>query len=70
MTPITPAPAIDMFRPNDEVRLIFHHGDVRSGTHGRILGCYARLDDPTYLVSFYNEVGCVEVRPNELALAE
>jgi hypothetical protein len=69
MTP-TPAPVIDMFRPNDEVRLIFHHGDVRSGTHGRILGCYARLDDPTYLVSFSSEAGCIEVRPNELALAK
>ena len=69
MTP-TPAPLIDMFRPNDEVRLIFHHGDVRSGTHGRILGCYARVDDPTYLVSFPSEVGCIEVRPTELALVQ
>jgi len=64
----TPAPLIDMFRPNDEVRLIFSHGDVRSGSRGRVLGCYQRLDDPTYLVSFHNEAGCIEVRANELAL--
>jgi hypothetical protein len=58
-----------MFRPNDDVRLIFHHGDVRSGTRSRVLGCYARSTDPTYLVSFQSEVGCIEVRPDELALA-
>ena len=68
MTP-TLAPVIDMFRPNDEVRLIFSHGDVRSGTRGRVLGCYRRSDDPTYVVSFENQARCTEVRPNEPALA-
>jgi hypothetical protein len=60
---------IDMYRPNDEVRLIFRHGEIRSGAVGRVLGCYARSADPTYVVSFQGEPGCTEVRPSEIALA-
>jgi hypothetical protein len=68
MTP-TLAPVIDVFRPNDEVRLILRHGDIRSGALGRILGRYARSTDPTYVVSFQDEPGCIEVRANEIVLA-
>jgi hypothetical protein len=41
MTP-TLAPVIDMFRPNDEVRLLFRHGDVRSGTRRRVAEVHSK----------------------------
>jgi len=65
----TLAPAMDMFRPNDEVRLLFRHGDIRSGARGRVVGRFARRTDPTFVVSFQNQAGCIEVRADELALA-
>ena len=68
MTP-TLAPVIDMFQPNDKVRLLLRRGDIRSGALGRILGRYARSTDATYVVSFHDEPGCIEVRPDEIALA-
>ena len=68
MTP-TLTPVLDTFRPNDEVRLILGHGNIRSRALGRILGRYARSTAATYVVSFQNEPGCTEVRPDEIALA-
>jgi hypothetical protein len=66
MTPIY-TPILHPFRPNDDVRLLSQHGEVRSGALGRILGRYSRTN-PTYLVSFQNVPGCVEVRADEIAL--
>jgi hypothetical protein len=49
------------------VRLIEHHGDVRSGTLGHVIGRLCQ-ENPTYLVSFVNE-GVVEVRGDQLLRA-
>jgi hypothetical protein len=68
MTP-TLAPVLDSFHPNDEVRLLKEPGNIRSGALGRILGRYARSTEATYVVSFQNEPGCIEVRPDQIALA-
>jgi hypothetical protein len=55
------------FRPHDSVRLLDHHGNVPSGTRGRIIGRYARSADPTYVVSFEQDnLGVVEVRSDEI----
>jgi hypothetical protein len=40
------------FHLNDNVRLLDRHGDVRSGTLGRILGRFARESGALYVVSF------------------
>ena len=47
-----PTPTPTQFQPNDNVRLLQPHGDVCSGTLGRILGRFARETGPTYVVSF------------------
>lgn len=59
------------FHPHDAVRLLAHHGNVPSGTLGRIIGRYARSDHPTYVVSFEHEdAGVVEVRFDEIVAAK
>jgi hypothetical protein len=65
MTPRTPEPIVHA--PTAAVRLIERHGDVRSGTLGRIIGRFAR-ENPTYLVSF-GAHGVIEVRSDEIAAA-
>jgi hypothetical protein len=56
------------FNRNDVVRLLRRHRDVRSGSHGRIVGRFAR-DDVTYLVEFDRDQGCAnDVRPGEIVL--
>ena len=65
-------PALTEFRPNDSVRLLDRHGDVRSGTLGRILGRFARDTSPTYVVSFEGDRLRIagDVRFEELVLAD
>ena len=60
------------FHPNDNVRLLARHGDVRSGTLGRILGRFARETGPTYVVSFEGDSVRVagDVRFEELVLVD
>ena len=61
----------DEFHQNDIVRLLNQHGDIASGTVGRILGRFAS-EKPTYVVSFEGDsvriVG--DVRFEEVALTE
>ena len=65
-------PVLTEFRPNDSVRLLDRHGDVRSGTLGRILGRFARDTSPTYVVSFEGDRVRIagDVRFEELVLAD
>ena len=60
------------FQPNDNVRLLARHGDVRSGTLGRILGRFARETGPTYVVSFEGDSVRIagDVRFEEIVLAD
>ena len=58
------------FRLDDCVRLLDRHGDVPSGTRGRILGTFGGPGDRTYVVSFEREGTCVtDVRFDEIVLA-
>ena len=68
----TPPHALTEFHPNDNVRLLERHGDVRSGTLGRILGRFARDASPTYVVSFEGDRTRVaaDVRSEEIVLVE
>jgi hypothetical protein len=67
-----PTPRPTEFHPNDNVRLLERHGDVRSGTLGRILGRFARETGPTYVVSFEGDNVRVagDVRFEEIVLAD
>ena len=60
------------FHPNDNVRLLQRHGDIRSGSLGRILGRFARESGPTYVVSFEGDHVRVagDVRSDEIVLAD
>jgi hypothetical protein len=71
MTDMTPH-ALTEFHPNDNVRLLCSHGDVRSGTLGRILGRFARDAAPTYVVSFEGDRPRVagDVRCEEIVLVD
>ena len=59
------------FHLNDSVRLLNQHGDIRSGTIGRVLGWFLS-DDPTYVVSFEGETVRIlgDVRFDEVVLTE
>jgi hypothetical protein len=58
------------FRLNDCVRLLDRHGDVPSGTRGRILGAYGETIDRRYIVSFEREGTCVtDVHFDDIVLA-
>jgi hypothetical protein len=67
-----PDPARSEFHPNDSVRLLQPHGDLRPGTLGRILGRFARESGPTYVVSFEGDHVRVagDVRSDEIILAD
>ena len=69
MTP-THITALSAFSINDLVRLLDRHGDIRSGTLGRILGHFAS-EKPTYVVSFEGETVRIlgDVRFEQLVLA-
>jgi hypothetical protein len=57
------------FHLNDTVRLLNRHGDIKSGTVGRILGHFA-CATPTYVVSFEGDAVRIlgDVRFGELVL--
>ena len=65
-------PVLTEFRMNDNVRLLDRHGDVRSGTLGRVLGRFAREISPTYVVSFEGDRVRIasDVRFEEIVLAD
>ena len=60
------------FLLDDEVRLLDRHGDVLSGSPGRILGKIPCLFGRcTYAVGFDDEkIGVLTLRYNEIVLAE
>jgi hypothetical protein len=68
MTP-TQITALSAFRLN-VVRLLDRHGDIRSGTLGRILGHFPS-HNPTYVVSFEGDTVRIlgDVRFEQLVLA-
>ena len=69
----TPAPksALPDFGLDDAVRLLAGHGDVPAGAVGRVLGKFARPNNPTYVVCFVDKkVSALELRPNEIALLD
>ena len=57
------------FHPNDTVCLLDRHGDIASGTRGRVLGWFPS-DSPTYVVSFEGETVRIvgDIRYEEVAL--
>ena len=58
------------FELNEAVRLLDRHGDVPSGSLGRIIGCLPVPGLPVYVVSFVTEAVCVrDVRSDELVPA-
>jgi hypothetical protein len=60
---------VSEFRLNDYVRLLDRHGDVASGSRGRVLGTFGGPADRSYIVSFEREGTCVAVGFDELVLA-
>lgn len=67
-----PTPTPTEFHLNDNVRLLARHGEVRSGTLGRILGRFARETGPTYVVSFEGDYARIagDVRFEEIVLVD
>ena len=67
----TPTPDLTEFHANDNVRLLRRHGNIRSGTLGRILGRFAR-ETPTYVVSFEGDEVRVaaDIHFDEIVLAD
>ena len=64
----TPAPV--QFNLNDAVRLLNRHGEVPSGSLGRVIGSLTDLGLPVYVVSFVAETVCVrDVRSDEIVPA-
>ena len=68
----TTLPALVEYDLNDDVRLLDRHGDVPSGSIGRVLGKIPGSSGrPTYVVSFVDKKVCVlSVRFNEILLAD
>jgi len=63
-------PARVQFELNEAVRLLNRHGDVPSGSLGRIIGCLPGRALPVYVVSFLAETVCVrDVRSDEIVPA-
>ena len=69
MAPRLDVPVHNEFHQNDAVRLLDRHGDYPSGTAGRVVGWFAR-SEPTYVVSFGHDHRCIEVRSDEIVLAD
>jgi hypothetical protein len=57
------------YQLNDIVRLLNRHGDIQTGTLGRVLG-WLPSESPTYVVSFEGETVRIvgDVRFEEVAL--
>ena len=67
----SPAASFDGFNLNDAVRLIGPHGDVPSGSVGRVLGSFPRPTEITYVVSFVDATVCVlELHSNEIVFVD
>jgi len=67
---VVAAPAPLQFDLNDAVRLLDQHGDVPSGSLGRVIGSLTDLGLPVYVVSFVAEKVCVrDVRSDEIVPA-
>jgi hypothetical protein len=63
------APAPVQFELNAAVRLLDRHGDVPSGSLGRVIGSLPCVG-PVYVVSFVAETVCVrDVRSDEIVPA-
>jgi hypothetical protein len=64
------APAPVQFELNAAVRLLDRHGDVPSGSLGRVIGALPSPGSPVYVVSFVAEAVCVrDVRSDEIVPA-
>jgi hypothetical protein len=60
-----------LFQLNDAVRLLDCHGDVLSGTVGRVLGTFPRPTEITYVVSFVDAKVCVlELHASEIVFVD
>ena len=58
------------FELNEAVRLLDRHGDVPSGSLGRVIGALPNPGSPVYVVSFVAEAVCVrDVRSDEIVPA-
>ena len=70
ITYVFPAPAPVQFEINAAVRLLDRHGDVPSGSLGRVIGALRNIGPPVYVVSFVAEAVCVrDVRSDEIVPA-
>ena len=59
------------FHLNDAVRLLEYHGDVPSGSIGRVLGSFPRPTEITYVVSFVDAKVCVlELHDDEIVFVD
>ncbi len=68
---MTVAPAPVQFELNDAVRLLDRHGDVPSGSLGRVIGSLPGNGLHFYVVSFVAETVCVrDVRSDEIVPAD
>jgi hypothetical protein len=63
-------PAHVRFELNEAVRLLDRHGDVPSGSLGRVIGALPGPELPVYVVSFLAETVCIrDVRSDEIVPA-
>ena len=67
----SPTPPVAPFSLNDAVRLLEYHGDVPSGSVGRVLGTFPRPTETTYVVGFVDAKVCVlELHSDEIAFVD
>jgi hypothetical protein len=68
---ITNSPIAARFQLNDAVRLIDYHGDVPSGSVGRVLGSFPRPTEITWVVSFVDaKVRVLELDADEIVFVD
>jgi len=62
-----PTPPVATFGLNEAVRVLDCHGDVLSGSVGRVLGTFLRPTETTYVVSFVDaNVHVLELHSSEI----
>jgi len=67
----SPTPVDPRFHLNDAVRLLEYHGDVPSGSVGRVLGSFPRPTEITWVVSFVDAKVCVlELHADEIVFVD
>jgi len=67
----SPTPPAARFHLNDAVRLLEYHGDVPSGSVGRVLGSFPRPTEITWVVSFVEAKVCVlELHADEIVFVD